>query len=100
MTLDEAADAENMEDAFAGLMAIAYNKNIEKGTPEWAEARKVFFCGAAFFASRMSQWGSEPKHAKKLIALVHELEAFKMEAESIQKLHRDIMDAGRYERTG
>lgn len=97
MTLEETAKAETVEDAFAGLMEQLYQDRIKKGTPEWGEARKVFFCGAAFITSSFAKWSQDPEKEKQLEGVINEIRQFRDEVVVIHKLHKDIENAGRYE---
>lgn len=69
-----AETAETIEDGFKLLAAVAY-EGLEPGTPGWEEARKVFYCGAAFLADRLIKW-SESKQLDKIEAVTEELAGF------------------------
>jgi len=96
MTLEETENAETVEDAYIGLMETVYNGVIKKGSPEWSEGRKIFFCGAAFLLSRVARLSKDPDKVKKLTALINELKRFAVDVKSIGDMQKDIENAGRY----
>lgn len=94
---DKINDAETIQEGFDALVEVGYKNNLNPNSPEYNEARKVFFCGTAFALDRLAKWVASGD-LEKFNALIKELNEFKTThaSEDVNDITKSIEEAWKY----
>lgn len=90
-------DAETIQEGFDFLVKVGYENNLNPNSPEYNEARKVFFCGTAFAIDRLARW-VKSGNLEKFNDLIKELNEFKTihASEDVNDIMKSIEEAWKY----